>query len=164
MDGRRNPNYPGYEYKELRENHLEILRLKICGLKDVQIAEQLQLTPVTVQNVLNSPIYRPLLQELQTLANCESIDIGKRIAELAPKALERLEEILTYDIVNGQSVSPALLKGAAVDLLSMAGYGKTTKVSGNITHNHLSSEEIESIKQRAREIQQNEMIVEAEIT
>lgn len=135
-----------YNIKKLWELHSAIAENVALGKTNVEISEQLNITPQTVSNVRNSPIGRDKVQILTAAMDAETIDIGRRIREFAPKALEYLEKIIEG---REPGASTALRAKIASNHLARAGYGEITKVhSLNATVN---KDDIEEIKQRAME-------------
>jgi predicted transcriptional regulator len=135
-----------YNIKKLWELHQRIADDVALGKANVEIAENLGITPQTVSNVRNSPIGKEKVEILSAAMDAETVDIGRRIREFAPKALEYLERIIEG---REPGASVALRAKYAAQHLARAGYGEITKVhSLNAT---VSKEDIENIKQRALE-------------
>jgi hypothetical protein len=135
-----------YQVEQLWDVHHAIVRMALTGMKYIDIAAALGISPVTVSYTLRSPIVVRQLEQMRAVVDFDSIDVAKRIAELAPRAVEVLEELLDNDLPNVQ------LK-AAESLLDRAGFAavQRIKVDSNMTH-HFSPTEISDIKKRARDI------------
>lgn len=135
-----------YNIKKLWELHQNIAQEVSLGKSNVEISSVLGITPQTVSNVRNSPIGKDKIEVLTAAMDAETVDIGRRIREFAPKALEYLEKIIEGR-EPGASVS--LRAKIASNHLARAGYGEITKVhSLNAT---VSKDDIEEIKARALE-------------
>src|SRR5215510_336005 len=133
-----------YNIKKLWQLHANITQQVSLGKTNVEIAEQLDITPQTVSNVRNSPIGKEKVEILTAAMDAETVDIGRRIREFAPKALEYLERIIEG---REPGASVALRAKYAAQHLGRAGYGEITKVhSLNAT---VTKDDIEAIKQRA---------------
>lgn len=144
MADRRFKDARKYNIKKLWELHANIAQSVALGKTNVEIGEELGITPQTVSNVRNSPIGKDKVEILVSAMDAETVDIGRRIREFAPKALELLENIIEGR-VPGTSV--ALRAKYASQHLGRAGYGEITKVhSLNAT---VTKDDIEQIKQRA---------------
>ena len=92
-DKRRSPTGRKYEPKQLNQKHHEILRLALLGYSNVEIAERLHCTPVTVSTVRNSGLGRQQASLLKAEADFHAIETAKRIRELAPGAIETINQI-----------------------------------------------------------------------
>jgi predicted transcriptional regulator len=135
-----------YNIKKLWELHANIAQQVSLGKTNIEIADELQITPQTVSNVRNSPIGKQKVELLTAEMDAETVDIGRRIREFAPKALEYLERIIEG---REPGASVALRAKYAAQHLGRAGYGEITKVhSLNAT---VTREDIEAIKSRALE-------------
>lgn len=133
-----------YNIKKLWELHANIAQQVSLGKTNVEISETLGITAQTVSNVRNSPIGKDKVEVLTAAMDAETVDIGRRIREFAPKALEYLERIIEG---REPGASVALRAKYASMHLARAGYGEITKVhSLNAT---VSKDDIEAIKQRA---------------
>lgn len=133
-----------YNIKKLWELHANIAQQVSLGKTNVEIGSDLGITPQTVSNVRNSPIGKEKVEVLTAAMDAETIDIGRRIREFAPKALEYLERIIEG---REPGASTALRAKIASQHMARAGYGEITKVhSLNAT---VSKEDIENIKARA---------------
>lgn len=132
-----------YNIKSLWSNHEQMLRMVALGHSNEYIAEVTGVTPQTVSNVRNSPVAKPTLERFRGQLDSEAVDIGARIQEFAPKALEVLEGIIT-----GEIESPVAVRAKYASAhLGRAGFGEVHKVASINTH--LSRDDIEQIKARA---------------
>ena len=125
--------------------HHEITRLALLGMKHIEIANLLGISPVTVSYTLRSPIVMRQLEQMRAVRDMETIDVAKRIAELAPKAVEVLGELMDSDL-------PNIRKGSAESILDRAGYAAVQRIKADHTVTHFTSKEIEDIRQRAKDI------------
>lgn len=132
-----------YNIKSLWTNHEQMLRMVALGSSNEDIALACGVTPQTVSNVRNSPISKQKLTQLRTQLDAETIDIGARIQEFAPIALQLLEDVIT-----GKVESPVAIRAKYASAhLGRAGYGEVKKIAAISTH--LSRDDIEAIKERA---------------
>ncbi len=132
-----------YNVKSIWERHQMMLRMVALGHSNNAVAEATGVTPQTVSNLRNSPIAQGQLVQLRNALDSEAIDIGARIQEFAPKALEVLEKVIT-----GELESPIAVRAKYASAhLGRAGFGEVHKVASINTH--LSRSDIEEIKQRA---------------
>jgi hypothetical protein len=146
MGRHRLPNtHNKYNIEQMWDIHHEIARLALIGMKQVDIANHLSISPVTVSYVLNSPIVERQMNQLKAVRDLEAIDISKEIKELAPKAIQVLEDLMDNEL-------PNIKLKAATDILDRAGYAAVKTLRTENLHAHFSSEEIADIRQRAREV------------
>ena len=124
---------------------MRLLGFALIGMKQVDIANHLSISPVTVSYVLNSPIVERQMNQLKAVRDLEAIDISKEIKELAPKAIQVLEDLMDNEL-------PNIKLKAATDILDRAGYAAVKTLRTENLHAHFSSEEIADIRQRAREV------------
>jgi predicted transcriptional regulator len=134
-----------YQIEQMWSQHHEIVRLALVGMKQIDIASHLGISPVTVSYTLRSPIVARQLEQMQAVRNLGAIDIAKQIAALAPRAVEVLDKLLDDPLPN------VALK-AAESILDRAGYAAVQRIKTDITVSHFTSAEISDIKSRARDI------------
>ena len=100
-----------------------------------------------------------LSAEAKAARDAKSIDVAMQIKEIAPQALDILEEIM-----KGDETQQSLKAKVASDLLDRAGYSPPKKVLGMVAHSHFTGDDIEKIKARAKKIGiGNGQIIDGEI-
>lgn len=134
-----------YQVEQMWEVHHEITRLALMGMKQIDIATHLGISPVTVSYTLRSPIVARQLEQMSAVRDLGAIDIAKQIAALAPRAVEVLDKLLDDSI-------PNISLKAAESILDRAGYAAVQRIKQDITVSHFSSTEIAEIKSRARDV------------
>jgi hypothetical protein len=135
-----------FRVSRIWELHDEIARRVLLGQKNKVIAEALSCSVATVSNVRNSPVIQDKLAIMRGARDAYTVDIARDIQEFAPKALELLKDIVMGKGV-GANASPALRAREANAFLDRAGHGAVRKEAH--IHQHLTTEEIEAIKERA---------------
>lgn len=80
-----------FQVKKLWDRHKEICRLSAVGMSQVDIAEQLGLSPVTVSYTLRSPLVRHQIDLLQAGRDEAAVNLIEQIEEMAPKAVALLD-------------------------------------------------------------------------
>jgi hypothetical protein len=157
IDHRRNPDgNQTYDVTRLWEHHGEICRLVAAGItSNVRIAALLGCTPQTVSNVRNSALAQAKIAELVAARDQDSIDVAKRIAELAPLAVDVMKMNMQAAL-NDDIDSLDVRKLGQVAAAGILDHAIPKKVQGTILHGHMSLSRIEEIKKRA-------LIVETEI-
>ena len=149
-DERRNP--PGvrrtFEVTKMWERHHEIMRRIFLGQKDADIARALGITPATVSYTRNSKIVQDKLAIMKGARDAETVDLSKRIRELAPKALDILEDAMTGKM---EGIPPTRQVREANLMMDRAGYGATKTFRAEHLVGHFTAQEIEEIKQRGKE-------------
>jgi predicted transcriptional regulator len=146
QDGRRKPpsQKKTWQVTKMWEQHHEIVRLRTTGMQGAEIARSLGVSEAMVSLVLNSPIVQDKLLIMRGARDADSVDVAKRIKDLAPKALDVLAEV----IEGTMDVSPTLKITTARDLLSRAGHPPLKQIQGVYTF--LTPSEIEDLKKRAK--------------
>lgn len=135
VDGRK------YQPKELNARHHEILRLALLGYSNVEIAKRVGCTPATVSIARNSNLGRQHAGLLKTEADRSALETAKRIRELAPDAIEAIQQIMTDEEV------PANVRlSAARDILDRAGYAAPKQVNVSSTTLTLTGDDLEGLK------------------
>jgi len=153
-DLRRNPNdgtqpYRRWVVNEMWDVHHEIARRIVLGQKNVQIAEDLNVSPQMVCNVRNSPIVQERIKVLHGARDADTVDLAKEIKEIAPEALGLLKDIIRGEN-DGANASINLRAKEANNMLARAGHGVPIKVHSENFHAMFTPKDIENIKARAR--------------
>ena len=134
-----------YEIQNIWDTHRNIMRLLVMGMHNVDVARECNVTPQTVSNVLNSTICRRQMDLMRAAADCDAVAVASRIQEIAPLALQTLEELMYEGNDNVK------LK-VATDLLDRAGHAAVKTVRTENTSLHLTRDDILDIKNRAKSI------------
>ena len=146
-DGRRSPTRKAYEISHMTERHHEIARRLLLGQGNKEIASAMGITPQMVSIVRNSGCVREKLTTMSGARDLDSVDLAKEIRELAPKALQVMEEIM-----DDTSAPKHVRLAAARDMLDRAGFAPVKKLDVNSSHVVLSATDIEAMKKRAYSI------------
>lgn len=144
-DGRRSVERKTFTVENIWNSHREIMRLALTGMKQADIARELGVSEVMVSYTLNSPVVKRQLDVMQAARDIDAVDVSKRIQEVAPRALEVLEELL-------EDANDAIRFKTATDLLDRAGHAAVKTLRTQSLSVHLDKDDLEEIKQRAREI------------
>jgi len=147
-----------YDVKQLWDSHHEIVRRIALGENNQQVAEAMGITPQTVSNIRNSPLAREKVEELKGSMDEKVKQIFERIQGLQHLALDTLEKVITGQM--DEDPMPALKTKAATTVLAMGGNGPIQKAQ---TQNlHITRNELEVIKERARSAAQAQGVIVAE--
>lgn len=130
-----------YEVQDLQQRHREMIRLKVQGLKNKEIAEVLGVTPENVHQVLNSSLCREHIEALQAARDEAVADAQIELAQLLPKAVEHYRDVLE------DRADPAAKTKVAGEVLDRTGLGKVTKVESFNTRVDVA--ELAAIKERS---------------
>jgi len=133
-----------YQIEQLWDIHHEVIRLSLIGMKPVDIANHLNITPQMVGYTLRSPLAIRQLDCLKAERDLDAIDVAKEIKNLAPKAVQVLEELLDDSL-------PNIKLAAAKDVLDRAGHAAVKVIKADVGH-HFSADEIAEIRNNARSI------------
>jgi len=134
-----------YVIQTMWDTHREILRLAVTGMQGVDIADTLGITAAMVSYTLNSPIAKREIELLRAARDLDAVDVAKRIQEVAPIALKVLEDLL-IDGMEGTRFK------TATDILDRAGHAAVRTLRTESVSMHLTREDIDDIKSRAKEI------------
>lgn len=147
---KRSQNRRVFEVSEMSDLHHEITRRLLLGQKGVDIAEQLGCTPQTVYNVKNSRVVQDKLAVMRGARDANSVDVAKEIQRIAPVALENLRKVVEDGEIDGQEIPLGMKVKESNAILDRAGYGAKTQSEHRHLHAHLTPEQLEDIKSRAR--------------
>ncbi len=134
-----------YQIEQMWQVHHEICRLALIGMKQIDIATHLGVSPVTVSYTLRSPIVKRQLEQMAAVRDIDAIDVAVEIKNLAPKAVRVLEDLLDSEL-------PGIKYKAASDVLDRAGHAAVKTLRTENIHAHFTSDEIADIKKRAKEV------------
>ncbi len=170
-DGRRNGKSPGrprklphekkclpgkkWELTELQALHHQIIRLKLTGMKSVEIAKVLSCTSATVNYTVNSEIGRSQLSQMNGSKDAEAVDFRKEINTLLPKCIRAFDDALDSDDLGLR------VKTAQIVAKDFGGKATPTQIDSRHLHMHLSQEQIESVKSRG--IENAKMLLDKDI-
>jgi len=139
-----------WEPKKLWSRQKEVLRLLASGLcTQKEIAKMLDITPESVNALARSELGRATIEMYDGAADHEAVTVMARLKALAPIALTVQEEMLLDE------TTPNRLKNdLANKVLDRAGFAPVQRnVSLNVSAG-LTAEDLENIKNRAREIEE----------
>lgn len=149
-----------FEVTKMWDIHHEIARLLSLGMKVNEIASTLGVTPAMVSYTKNSRVVEDKIGMLRAKRDSETIDLGQRIQGFLPTCLDLLE-----DVIKGKhkDASINLRTKTAQDYADRGGLGAVKK--HQVMSAHLTREDIEALKQRARDarIISSPNIIEAEV-
>lgn len=128
--------------QKLRARHREIARLMIEGRKPAEISEELDLPLNTVHRISTDPLFKAHMAKLSDSLDTMVIQTRKRLAEMNAKALDTLDDLLTFDDVP----APTRLH-AAKDVLDRNGFAPAQNVNHN--HTHFTASDLQMLKERA---------------
>jgi len=147
-----------YAIQELWANQKKALRLRAEGISVKEIAELTNYSENNVRKIINSDLGRNFMAMIDGAATMDSIDLMANIKALSPLALQVKEEIL---VDAEKIVSLALKDKVASDLLDRAGYGKINKnFNANMNITGMSHEDLEEIKERAKELRNSNLDIQ----
>ena len=148
-----------YDIKQLWQRSHEIIGLALQGLKQVEIAKALNITPQCVSNTLNSTLGQNKLSEMREKRDEGIIDVSKRIAELQAKALRVYEEIFDQD--PGNCNYELKMKAADTVTMELGGFRAPTRIDTRSMHFVATEKELEEYRQRGlRAARESGMLVD----
>lgn len=147
-----------YQIKNIWNHHQEMIRRAAVGQKPKDIAAALGVTTATVGNVIYSELGKKAIAALQAEMNTRVVDVGRRIREIAPDAIDLIDKVVNYHklnpeekvALNGEIPDIKTRISTSLDILDRAGHGAVKKVAGVIAHGVMTKSDIEEIKRRGR--------------
>jgi len=143
-----------YGLSYIRPRHREIARRLVAGQTQAEICWAIGMTEARMSIIVNSPLFKIILKELEEDRDSNAVDIAKDLREMSPVALDVVERTMY------KGKSERLRFKAAESILDRAGYGPVNKttldVKGAIdVHHGMSEEELKSmILERVRRMEQ----------
>lgn len=135
-----------FDLQKLKVRHHLIIELILLGKTDIEVGEDLKVTPQMVAYTRRSHLAQQLINaRLAQLAD-DNMDVHGRMRDLAVVAQFRLTEILTDD--NIAASKPELMAQVSQDVLSRAGHPKLSAAVQ--LPSPLSQSMIDDIKARAK--------------
>lgn len=129
--------------------HTKIALLSATGMKNIEIAELVEMTPAWVCRILGDPRAERMKEIfVDRLRDSLMTSVRDRIVALAEDALENIEQTVVAD-VDPDSARKMWQDKVSLEVLNRAGFGKsaTPKVSGGIILSKEASDElVEAIK------------------
>lgn len=138
-----------YNIKQLWQRSHEIINLAAQGFKQAQIAEILNVHPVTVSNTLNSDLGQHKMAELRRLKDEDAKITVEKIRVLRDKALQVYHEV--FDDVSGETNLKDKARLADTVILELSGLRVPTKVQSTHVSTTLTVEELKEFKKRGLE-------------
>lgn len=132
-----------YNIKQLWQRTHEIINLTLLGMKEVEVAKALNITPATVSNTINSELGQKKLSMMRKERDKEFTNVAEEVTKLFPLAMQIYEEILL-----GEEKSKLQKEAADTVLMDIGGHRAPTKIQGEHVHAYLGKEEIEEFKKR----------------
>lgn len=147
VDNRRTDRAETHDIKQLWQRSHEILGLALQGMKQVDIARILNISPVTVSNTLNSTLGKQKLSEMRGERDEHYVKVSEEIKALTMKALNTYHQLF-----DNPGVDVKMKKETADTItLDIAGMRAPTKVDTRTLHAHATLEEINEFKRRGLE-------------
>lgn len=134
------------EISKLKAVHREIIRLHCLGMRPQEIADQLGLSYHAVWSLLNSPLAKAHIQQIQANQDAYIIEASNSLKELAPRCVEVLREIMEDQV----EVDLRTKLNTSFQILDRVGLGRINKIHS--ISQTLTQQDIEEIKSRARNI------------
>lgn len=140
--------------KNLRARHYKIIALHIAGMNNTTIAEEVGVTIQTVGKTLNNAIAKDLIANAMGVELSEAVGIKDRLEEIADLGVARLEDIIVNDVDNKTALSAIK---TVLEYVQSKAITRTENTSLTVT-----AQDIVAMRQRAAEIQPDNLIIEAD--
>jgi len=144
-----------WQVGELWDLHHEIMRYLLLGFNNTEIAEKVGVTPEHVSSIRNSRVVEDRMALLQAARDADTIDVARDIRNMAPESLSLLKSVIRGE---QKDATIGLRVKVAESNLSRSGYDPPKRFQGELAVAHLTGEDIEELKNRAR---QNNQLAQA---
>ena len=146
VDGRSTGNARKYDLPRLQALHREILRLKLAGMKNVEIAKRVNCTEAVVSYTVNSSLGKNQLAMMQEMRDEDAVEFSEKIQEMLPQCLEIYEEIL-----DDRNIDMKLRKATADTIVKdIAGKVAPKRIDQRNLTVHMSHDDLKKLKERGR--------------
>jgi len=126
--------------KSLKAHHRNIIQMSFNGFRAPEIAARLEIAPVTVSNVLRSPLGKAYMEGLTDKLKDSTIDVRKELVSMNKDALKTFSRLL-----NPENKAPASVQfSTAKDLLDRTGFKAPDKLNIDMTFQAKSDDEIDA--------------------
>lgn len=137
-----------YQIKSLWQRHHEIINLTIRGMKQVDIAEFLNIHPQTVSDVLNSQLAKMKISEIRKEKDEDAKKFHEKITRLTDKALNQYNKM--FDDESGEVSVEQKRRVAENVLMELSGLRSPTRVQSENISYRLTPEEFQAFLERGR--------------
>ena len=126
--------------KELKAHHRNIIQMAFNGFKSNEIAERLEVSAITVTNVLRSPLGKAYMEGLTDKMKDVTLDVRKELINMNKNALETFKRL-----IDPKQKAPAAVQfSTAKDILDRSGYKAPDKLNIDMTFQTKTDDEIEA--------------------
>ena len=115
--------------KELKTQHRNIIQMVFSGFSNNEIAARLEMSHVTVSQIIRSPLGQAYLGGLNDKAQEDTLDVRKKLTSLNKDALKTFERILDPRQKAPHSVQATVAK----DILDRNGYKPPDRLNIDLT-------------------------------
>lgn len=126
---------PAQALQIITGRHREIIRRKIAGQSQREIAIAMNMSEARLSVICNSPLFLKVYKEMEGKVEeryvVQQADITGKVNELQPVAMGVLENILKNKEVDGMKVSLTLKKETALNVLDLGGNTGKSKEKGS---------------------------------
>jgi DNA-binding CsgD family transcriptional regulator len=140
---------------ELYDRHHQVVRMIVLGMKNTEIAESLNITPMSVSQIRTSPLIRMQIRKLHAEADEQTVDVRKEINAYAPKCLEIIQ-----DILEDENVSANVRLSGAFKCLGLGGIVEPKNINVRALHGVVDANTLSMIKERAEILRSGGMLEE----
>ena len=126
--------------KELKAHHRNIIQMSFNGFKAPEIADRLEMSTITVSNVLRSPLGKAYMEGLTDKMKDATLDVRKELVSMNKHALNTFKRLL-----DPAEKAPASVQfNTAKDLLDRTGFKAADKLNIDMTFQTKSDDEIDA--------------------
>lgn len=138
-----------WEPDRIDERHLQIIMLRSCGMDQGRIAQITGFTEPWVSIILNHPDAQYVLARMVSYSADNVLDMQTRIQAVAHEAFDTVVDVMRT------SRDEKLRSRNAFEILAMAGYGPTQRISATVEHSVAApNEKIDALTRAIEESKQ----------
>lgn len=150
VDRRFKQNKKSYQIKTMNDRHHEIARMHACGYKNKEIASQLQITDMSVSQVLNSAVVKLKLDTIRGNRDAKTVEIVDKIDDMLPDAVKIFSNLIDGgDLKDDDTQHNALQLRAAERILGIGGYSPVKRTENRSISTTLTADDIKEIREDA---------------
>jgi DNA-binding CsgD family transcriptional regulator len=143
------------DVRTLQARHYQVIRMHVDGMKNVDIAEQLGITPMSVSQIINSDLSREHIAKLTAAADKTAVVSHLEFQAAAVEANKYLR-----GIIRGEEEAPVNTRvQVCQNYLDRAGYAPIAKSQVAVAHGHFDPDDLKALKERAERAKREQLAI-----
>lgn len=143
------------DVRTLQARHYQVIRMHVDGMKNVDIAEQLGITPMSVSQIINSDLSREHIAKMMAASDKTAIVSHLEFQAAAVEANKYLR-----GIIRGEEEAPVNTRvQVCQNYLDRAGYAPIAKSQVAVAHGHFDPDDLKALKERAERAKREQQAI-----